>query len=141
MLRLAINPAIDQEISDACTSMEMVREAAKSRDPAMMTAALKDLRKRTNRLLKLLSAEARMPDITHSFRPSHAFRSETAKRNWQRFTPTTQHTMEPWDSTLVMWTIGPLTYGVSWAIGRSDFQFTVGRKAPRTGDETYSIWR
>ena len=58
-----MNPAIDQEISDACTSMEMVREAAKSRDPAMMTAALKDLRKRTNRLLKLLSAEARMPGI------------------------------------------------------------------------------
>jgi hypothetical protein len=47
-----MNPAIDQEITDACTSMEMVRESAKRGDTAMMTTALKDVRKRVNRLLK-----------------------------------------------------------------------------------------
>jgi len=57
------NPAIDQEITDACTSMEMVREAAKIGDTAMMTTALKDLRKRTNRLLKALNVEPRAPGI------------------------------------------------------------------------------
>jgi len=49
-----MNPAIDQEITDACTSMEMVRESAKSGDTAMMATALKDVRKRVNRLLKAL---------------------------------------------------------------------------------------
>jgi hypothetical protein len=57
------NPAIDQEITDASTSMEMVREAAKTSDTAMMVTALKDLRKRTNRLLKALNVEPRAPGI------------------------------------------------------------------------------
>jgi hypothetical protein len=53
------DPAFDQEITDASTSMEMVREAAKRNDTAMMATALKDLRKRTNRLLKAINAEPR----------------------------------------------------------------------------------
>jgi hypothetical protein len=57
------NPAIDQEITDACTSMEMVGEAAKAGDTAMMITALKDLRKRTNRLLKALNVEPRVTGI------------------------------------------------------------------------------
>jgi hypothetical protein len=49
-----MNPTIDQELTDTCTSLEMARESAKSGDAAMMTTALKDVRKRVNRLLKAL---------------------------------------------------------------------------------------
>jgi len=47
-----MNPALEQEIIDAYTAMEMVRESAKNGDSAMMVTALKDVRKRVNRLLK-----------------------------------------------------------------------------------------
>ena len=57
------NPAIEQEIADACTGMEVVRDAAKRGDIAMLTTALKDVRKRTNRLLKALNAEPRVDGI------------------------------------------------------------------------------
>jgi hypothetical protein len=50
------NSAIEQEIADACTSMEVVCDSARRGDSAMMTAALKDVRKRANRLLKVLNA-------------------------------------------------------------------------------------
>lgn len=35
-----ITPALEQEIIDACTAMEMVRESAKNGDGAMLVAAL-----------------------------------------------------------------------------------------------------
>jgi hypothetical protein len=54
-----MNPALEQEIIDASTAMEMVRESAKSSDSAMMVTALKDVRKRVNRLLK--AADINMP--------------------------------------------------------------------------------
>jgi hypothetical protein len=47
-----MNSAIQQEIIDTCTAMEMVRESANRGDTAMMVTALKDVRKRVNRLLK-----------------------------------------------------------------------------------------
>jgi hypothetical protein len=50
------NSVIEQEIADACTSMEVVCDSARRGDSAMMTAALKDVRKRANRLLKVLNA-------------------------------------------------------------------------------------
>ncbi|MFM9849398.1 MAG: hypothetical protein ACKVP3_19835 [Hyphomicrobiaceae bacterium] len=56
-----MNAAIQQEITDACTAMEMVRESAERGDAAMMTTALKDVRKRANRLLKAMTAD--MPPI------------------------------------------------------------------------------
>ena len=43
--------------------MEVVRDAAKRGDIAMLTTALKDVRKRTNRLLKALNAEPRVDGI------------------------------------------------------------------------------
>jgi hypothetical protein len=49
------NSAIEQEIADACTSMDVVRDSARQGDAAMMTAALKDVRKRANRLLKVMN--------------------------------------------------------------------------------------
>jgi hypothetical protein len=58
-----ITPAIEQEIIDACTAMEMVRESAKSSDSAMLVAALKDVRKRTNRLLKAVDTPMRAATI------------------------------------------------------------------------------
>lgn len=61
-----MNPSISQEITDASTSMEMVREAAKRGDSAMMTTALKDLRKRANRILKALNVEPRADGIDPS---------------------------------------------------------------------------
>ena len=54
-----MNPALEQEIIDACTAMEIVRESAKNGDSVMMVTALKDLRKRVNRLLK--AADINMP--------------------------------------------------------------------------------
>jgi hypothetical protein len=54
-----MNPALEQEIIDACTAMEMVRESAKRGDSAMLVTALKDVRKRTNRLLK--AVDVNMP--------------------------------------------------------------------------------
>jgi hypothetical protein len=51
-----MNQAIDQEMTDTCTSMEMARESAKSGDTAMMTTALKDVRKRVTRMLKALDS-------------------------------------------------------------------------------------
>ena len=50
--------AIEQEIADACTSMQVVRDSARRGDTAMMAAALNDVRKRANRLLKVLNANA-----------------------------------------------------------------------------------
>lgn len=47
-----MNHALEQEIIDASTAMEMVRESAKNGDSAMMVTALKDVRKRVNRLIK-----------------------------------------------------------------------------------------
>lgn len=47
-----MNPALEQEIIDAFTAMEIVRESAKNGDSAMLVTALKDVRKRVNRLLK-----------------------------------------------------------------------------------------
>jgi hypothetical protein len=58
-----ITPAIEQEITDACTGMEMVREAAKRNDAAMMGTALKDVRKRVNRLLRTIETASRAPVI------------------------------------------------------------------------------
>lgn len=52
-------PALEQEIIDACTAMEMVRDSAKRGDAAMLVTALKDVRKRTNRLLK--AVDVNMP--------------------------------------------------------------------------------
>ena len=57
------NPAIEQEIEDAYTGMEVVRDAAKRGDTAMLATALKDVRKRMNRLLKALNAEPRFEGI------------------------------------------------------------------------------
>jgi hypothetical protein len=54
-----MNPALEQEIIDACTAMEMVRESAKNGDSVMMVTALKDVRKRVNRLLK--AADTNIP--------------------------------------------------------------------------------
>jgi hypothetical protein len=54
------NSAIEQEIADACASMEVVRDGARRGDTAMVNAALKDVRKRANRLLKVLNAS--VPD-------------------------------------------------------------------------------
>jgi hypothetical protein len=47
-----ITPALEQEIIDACTAMEMARESAKSGDSAMLVTAMKDVRKRANRILR-----------------------------------------------------------------------------------------
>jgi hypothetical protein len=49
-----IAPGLEQEIIDACTAMEMVRESSKSGDSAMLVTALKDVRKRANRILKAM---------------------------------------------------------------------------------------
>ena len=49
-----MDTAIDQEMTDTCTSMEMARESAQNGDTAMMTTALKDVRKRVTRILKAL---------------------------------------------------------------------------------------
>ena len=62
-----MNPAFEQEIIDACTAMEMVRESAKSGDSAMMVTALKDVRKRVNRLLK--AADVNMPAAAAAIDP------------------------------------------------------------------------
>ena len=62
-----MSPNIQQELTDAATSMEMARKAAETGDSAMMTTALKDVRKRANRLLKALDvgqrANGRDPDL------------------------------------------------------------------------------
>ena len=47
-----MNPAIEQEITDSCTAMDMARTSARNGDTAMMVTSLKDVRKRVNRLLK-----------------------------------------------------------------------------------------
>ena len=47
-----MTPALEQEIIDACTAMEMARESAKRGDSAMLVTAMKDVRKRANRILK-----------------------------------------------------------------------------------------
>jgi hypothetical protein len=52
-----MNPAIEQELTDACTSMEMARESADRRDIAMLAAALQDVRKRADRLLEALDRQ------------------------------------------------------------------------------------
>jgi hypothetical protein len=57
-----MNPALEQDIIDACTAMEMVRESAKNGDSVMMVTALKDVRKRVNRLLK--TTDMNMPAAT-----------------------------------------------------------------------------
>ena len=62
-----MNPALEQEIIDASTAMEMVRESAKSGDSAMMVTALKDVRKRVNRLLK--AADINMPAAAATIDP------------------------------------------------------------------------
>lgn len=62
-----MNLALEQEIIDACTAMEMVRESAKNGDSAMMVTALKDVRKRINRLLK--AADVNMPAATAAIDP------------------------------------------------------------------------
>ena len=62
-----MNPALEQEIIDACTAMEMVRESAKNGDSAMMVTALKDVRKRVNRLLK--AADVNMPAAVAAIDP------------------------------------------------------------------------
>jgi hypothetical protein len=54
-----MNPALEQEIINACTAMELVRESAKNGDSVKMVSALKDVRKRVNRLLK--AADTNMP--------------------------------------------------------------------------------
>ena len=54
-----MNSALEQEIIDACTAMEMVRDSAKRNDSAMLVTALKDVRKRTNRILK--AVDVKMP--------------------------------------------------------------------------------
>jgi hypothetical protein len=54
-----MNPALEQEIINACTAMELVRESAKNGDRVKMVTALKDVRKRVNRLLK--AADVNMP--------------------------------------------------------------------------------
>ncbi|HET9395754.1 MAG TPA: hypothetical protein VFO36_06830 [Nitrospiraceae bacterium] len=53
-----MNPAIEQELTDACTSMEMARESANRRDIAMLAAALQDVRKRADRLLEALDQQS-----------------------------------------------------------------------------------
>ena len=57
-----ITPALEQEIIDACTAMEMARESAKSGDSAMLVTAMKDVRKRANRILK--AVDVTMPAAT-----------------------------------------------------------------------------
>ncbi len=51
-----MDPAIDQEMTDTCTSMEMARESAKNGDTTMMTTALKDVHKRVATILKALDS-------------------------------------------------------------------------------------
>jgi hypothetical protein len=53
-----MNPAIEQELTDACTSMEVARESANRGDTAMMAAALQDVSKRANRLLRALDQQS-----------------------------------------------------------------------------------
>jgi hypothetical protein len=50
-----MNYALEQQIIDACTAMEVVRESATNGDSVMMVTALKDVRKRVTRLLKASS--------------------------------------------------------------------------------------
>jgi hypothetical protein len=57
------SPSISQELTDAATSMEMAREAANRGDSAMMSTALKDVRKRVSRILKAIDAERRTSAI------------------------------------------------------------------------------
>lgn len=57
-----ITPALEQEIIDACTAMEMARESAKNGDSAMLVTAMKDVRKRANRILK--AVDVTMPAAT-----------------------------------------------------------------------------
>ena len=58
-----ITPALEQEIIDACTAMEMARESAKSGDTAMLVTAMKDVRKRANRILKAVDVTMRAATI------------------------------------------------------------------------------
>jgi hypothetical protein len=53
-----MNPAIEQELTDACTSMEVARESANRGDTAMMAAALQDVSKRAHRLLEALDQQS-----------------------------------------------------------------------------------
>jgi hypothetical protein len=53
-----MNPAIEQELTDACTSMEVARESADRRDMAMLAAALQDVRRRADRLLEALDQQS-----------------------------------------------------------------------------------
>ena len=57
-----MTPALEQEIIDACTAMEMARESAKRNDSAMLVTAMKDVRKRANRILK--AVDVTMPAAT-----------------------------------------------------------------------------
>ncbi len=50
-----MNAMFEQELSDACTAMEQARESGKNNDVAMLITALKDARKRVNRLLKAMN--------------------------------------------------------------------------------------
>jgi hypothetical protein len=47
-------PGIEQELSDACAAMEQARASSECNDVAMVTTALKDVRKRVNRLLRVI---------------------------------------------------------------------------------------
>jgi hypothetical protein len=47
-------PGFEQELSDACTAMEQARASGERNDVAMMTTTLKHVRKRINRLLRVI---------------------------------------------------------------------------------------
>ena len=52
-----MNSMIQQELSDACVAIEQARASGENNDVAMMVTALKDARKRVNRLIKAMATE------------------------------------------------------------------------------------